>query len=75
LATAQKLYNGQYITDLRFSSKTLVGSVRQTGTFLVSITVKAANGGAPPAYVVDTERPAPRNSGTASLTVVTGEVL
>jgi hypothetical protein len=67
-------YNGGSITDLRFSSKTLVGSVRQTGTFFVSITVKAANGGAPPAYVLDTERPAPRNSGTASLTVVKGEV-
>jgi hypothetical protein len=66
-------YNGGSVVDLRFSSKTLVGSTRQTGTFFVSITVKAANGGAPPAYVVDTERPAPRNSGTASLTVLKGE--
>jgi hypothetical protein len=66
-------YNGGSIVDLRFSSKTLVGSVRETGTFFVSITVKAANGGAPPAYVLDTERPAPRNSGTVSLTVVKGE--
>jgi hypothetical protein len=66
-------YNGGSVVDLRFSSKTLVGSVRQTATFFASITVKAANGGAPPAYVVDTERPAPRNAGTASLTVVKGE--
>ncbi|NOT26215.1 MAG: hypothetical protein HOP16_08930 [Acidobacteria bacterium] len=66
-------YNGGSIFDLRFSSKTLVGSVRETGTFFVSITVKAANGGTPPAYVLDTERPAPRNSGTASLSVVKGE--
>jgi hypothetical protein len=65
--------NGGSVVDLRFSSKTLVGSVRQTATFFVSITVKAANGGAPPAYVMDTERPAPRNSGTASLTMVKGE--
>lgn len=66
-------YNGGSVVDLRFSSKTLVGSVRQTATFFVSITVKAANGGAPPAYVVDTERPAPRNSGTATLNMVKGE--
>ena len=65
-------YNGGSITDVRFSSKTLVGAVRETGTFFVSITVKSAIGGAPPAYVVDTERPAPKNSGTASLSVKDG---
>jgi len=62
-------YNGGTIVDVRFHSKTLVGSVRETGNFFVSVTVKAAIGGQPPAYVVDTERPAPRNSGTASLSV------
>ena len=65
-------YNGGSVVDLRFSSKTLVGSVGETGNFFVSVTVKAANGGAPPAYVVDTERPAPKNSGTASLSVKDG---
>jgi hypothetical protein len=60
-------YSGGSVVDLRFSSRTLVGSVRETGNFFVSVTVKAANGGAPPAFVVDTERPAPRNSGTATL--------
>lgn len=65
-------YNNGSIFDLRFSSKTLVGSVRETGSFFVSITVKAANGGRPPAYVVDTERPAPKNSGSASLIVKNG---
>ena len=65
-------YNGGSVVDLRFSSKTLVGSVGETGNFFVSVTVKAANGGAPPAYVVDTERPAPKNSGTASLSMVDG---
>jgi hypothetical protein len=65
-------YNGGSIFDVRFSSKTLVGAVRETGNFFVSVTVKAANGGRPPAYVVDTERPAPGNSGTASLGVKDG---
>ena len=65
-------YNGGSIVDLRFGSKTLVGSVRETGSFFVSITVRAANGGRPPAYVVDTERPAPKNSGKASLNVKNG---
>ena len=66
-------YSGGSVVDLRFSSKTLIGTTRQTGTFFVSITVKAANGGTPPAYVVDTERPVARNSGTASLNVKNGE--
>jgi len=65
-------YNGGSIFDVAFHSKTLVGAVRETGTFFVSITVKAANGGAPPAYVVDTERPAPKNFGTASLSTKDG---
>ena len=65
-------YNGGSIFDVRFSSKTLVGSVRETGTFFLSITVKAANGGQPPAFVVDTERPAPKNSGTAALSAKDG---
>jgi len=60
------------IVDVRFHSKTLVGAVRQTGSFFVSITVKAKIGGQPPAYVVDTERPAPGNSGSASLEVKGG---
>jgi hypothetical protein len=65
-------YNGGSIVDVRFRSRTLVGFVRQTGGFFVSVTVKAAIGGQPPAYVVDTERPAPGNSGTASLSVKDG---
>ena len=65
-------YSGGSIVDVRFRSKTLVGTVRETGNFFLSITVKAANGGAPPAFVVDTERPAPKNSGTASLSVKDG---
>ena len=65
-------YNGGSIVDVQFSSKTLVGSVRETGNFFVSVTVKAAIGGAPPAYVVDTQRPAPGNSGTASLNIKGG---
>src|SRR5687768_13969228 len=65
-------YNGGSVLDVRFHSKALVGSVREVANFFVSVTVKAANGGQPPAYVVDTERPAPRNSGTASLEVKGG---
>ena len=39
------------ITDLRFTSKALVGPVKETGSFHVSINVKTSNGGTPPAYV------------------------
>jgi hypothetical protein len=63
---------GTDIVDVRFSSRSLVGTVRQTSTFFVSVTVKAAIGGQPPAYVVDTERPAPGNSGSASLVIKGG---
>ena len=65
-------YNGGSVVDVRFNSTTLVGPVRETGGFFVSVTVKAANGGQPPAYVVDTERPAPGSSGKASLEVKGG---
>jgi hypothetical protein len=57
------------ITDVRFSSKELVGAGRQTKNFYVSITVSPAGvGGSPPAYVVDTTIPG-RGSGTATLTI------
>jgi hypothetical protein len=66
-------YNGTAeIVDVRFSSRSLVGPIRQTNTFFVSVTVKAKIGGQPPAYVVDTERPAAGNSGTASLEIKGG---
>jgi hypothetical protein len=60
------------IVDVRFSSRSLVGAVRKTNTFFVSVTVKAKIGGQPPACVVDTERPAPGTSGSASLQVTGG---
>ena len=60
------------ITDLRFDSKELVRGVATTTKFHVSVTVKAKDGGRPPAYVVDTERPTPGDSGRASLTVTGG---
>jgi len=60
------------IVDVRFHSRALVGSVTQTTKFFVSVTVKAKIGGQPPAYVVDTERPAPGNSGSATLAVTGG---
>ena len=62
------------ITDLRFDSKELVRGATTTTKFYVSVTVKAKNGGRPPAYFVDTARPTPGDSGRASLKVAGGTV-
>jgi hypothetical protein len=55
------------IVDVRFHSKTLVAGATETDKFYVSINVKSDLGGQPPAYVVDTERPTPNQSGHAWL--------
>jgi hypothetical protein len=63
---------GARITDVRFTSKTLVGAVRETDRFFVSVTVISAQGGRYPALVIDTERPAPGHAGKATRTVTKG---
>ena len=60
------------IKDVRFTSKALVGPVKETGAFFVSISVKSQVGGEPPAYVVNTERAGSSAGGTASLDVSRG---
>ena len=58
------------ITDVRFSSDALVGSVRETDKFFVSVTVSPSQmGGSPPAYVVDTTRAGAKVSGKATLQI------
>ena len=65
------LSNSVTITDVRFSSKALVGGVTETQRFHVSVTVTRGTG-RPPAYVVDTERTPASGSGKAVLTVTNG---
>ena len=65
------LSNNATITDVRFGSTALVGGVKETQKFHVSITVKRGTG-SPPAYVVDTERVPSSGSGKAVLNVANG---
>ena len=58
------------ISDVSFSSKTLVSGVTSTNTFYLSINVRTSKGTRPPAYVLDTTRP--NNFGKAELSVKGG---
>jgi hypothetical protein len=66
-------YSGGQITDFVFNSKALVGGVKETTKFFVSIGPTRTDVGArPAAYVLDTERPAPNNVGEAKLEPIEG---
>jgi hypothetical protein len=56
------------VTSVSFGSKQLVGGVTKATRFMLNVSVKTANGGRPPAYVLDTETPKRAHSGTATLT-------
>ena len=56
------------VTSVSFGSKQLVGGVTKTSKFMLNVSVKTANGGRPPAYVLDTETPKRGHNGTATLT-------
>jgi hypothetical protein len=60
-------YGGESIIDVQFTSRDLVDGAKQTTNFHLSVGVKTAAGGQPPAYVVDTKRPG--ESGKATLNV------
>jgi hypothetical protein len=54
------------VQDVTFSSKELVGKVMSSTQFHLSVTVKSAKIGSPPAFVLDTLQP--KMTGTATLT-------
>lgn len=56
------------INSISFGSKDLVGGVTKSTVFRMNVNVLTAKGGRPPAYVLNTDPPSPRNVGTATLT-------
>jgi hypothetical protein len=54
------------VEDVTFDSKELVGGKTTSSTFRLSLNLKSAKIGSPPAYVLDTSRP--NMTGTATLT-------
>jgi hypothetical protein len=56
------------IVSIAFGSKRLVGGVTTSGVFRLSVSVKLANGGGPPAYVLNTDGSIPKSTGSASVT-------
>ena len=54
------------ISAISFGSHELVGGVTKASIFTLNVTVRTANGGQPPAYVLHTDRP--KNTGQATLT-------
>lgn len=56
------------INSIAFGSKELVGGVMKSTSFRLNVTVVTAKGGRPPAYVLNTDPPTPKNVGTATLT-------
>ena len=56
------------ITSISFGSKELVGGVTTSTVFRLNVNVVTAQGGRPPAYVLNTDPPSPKNVGTATLT-------
>ena len=56
------------INSISFGSKELVGGVTKSTVFRMNVNVLTAKGGKPPAYVLNTDPPSPKNVGTATLT-------
>jgi hypothetical protein len=57
------------INAISFGSSQLVGGVTKASVFRLQVNVRTANGGRPPAYVLNTDSPNPKNRGEATLTV------
>lgn len=55
------------INAISFGSGQLVGGVTKASVFRLQVNVRTANGGRPPAYVLNTDTP--KNTGQATLTV------
>lgn len=58
------------ITNVSFSSKTMVGGVTATDTFHVSVGVQPKPGAGSSSYLLDTARP--KNTGKATATLTAG---
>jgi hypothetical protein len=56
------------IQSIAFGSSQLVGKVTRASVFRLKVNVRTANGGRPPAYVLNTDSGKPKNAGTATLT-------
>jgi len=59
---------GATLMSIAFGSDQLVGRVTKATVFRLNVNVKTANGGTPPAYVLNTDGTIPNSSGTATLT-------
>jgi hypothetical protein len=55
------------ITSISFGSKQLVGGVTKATAFRLNVGVRTADGGRPPAYVLNTDAPNGKASGIATL--------
>jgi hypothetical protein len=60
------------VTNVTFASNALVGKTTTSGSFRLSVGVKRADGGQPPQYVLNTDPPSPRATGTATRTTAAG---
>ena len=60
------------VTSVAFGSKELVGGVTKSTRFRLSVGVLTANGGRPPAYVLNTDAPNAKVSGIAILSEAKG---
>jgi hypothetical protein len=60
------------VTNVAFGSTTLVSGTTTTGSFRLNVGVKLANGGQPPQYVLNTDPPSQRVSGTATRATASG---
>jgi hypothetical protein len=56
------------LQSIAFGSNELVGGVTKGTVFRLNVHVKTAQGGTPPAYVLNTDDGKPKNVGTATLT-------
>ena len=56
------------VQSVAFGSNELVGTTRKTLSFRLNVHVRTPDGGKPNAYVLNTDTPAPKTSGVATLT-------
>ena len=62
------------VQSIAFGSTQLVGAVRTATLFRLSIAVRTADGGKPHAYVLNTDPPGAKTSGTATLSKVKNQL-
>ena len=60
--------NAAAVLNIAFGSKELVRGVTKSSLFNLNVSVRTAQGGEPPAYVLHTDQGKPGNSGVATIT-------